>query len=96
MVKCDAGLVYLSVSEPARRVAQLPHPVNVSGQLIFPQTQRLGQLGARQTGAQVTEFLGLILTKVNRCNFENTILSALPGESSYMRSHLMVSCTGHH
>ena len=61
MVERDARLVDLGVAEPARRIAQLPHPVNVSGQLIFPQTQRLGQLGARQTGAQVTEFLGLIL-----------------------------------
>ena len=62
MVERDARLVDLGVTEPARRIAQLPHPVNVSRQLVTPQTQRLRELGARQPGAQVTEFLELILT----------------------------------
>ena len=66
MVKCDAGLVYLGVSEPAGRVAQLPHLVNVSRQLVPPQAQRLSQFGAWQPRAQVTKLLWLILTKVLR------------------------------
>ena len=62
MVQRDSGLVDLSVSEPAGRVSQLPHLVNVSRQLILPQAQRLGQLGARQPWAEVTKLLWLILT----------------------------------
>ena len=62
MVKCDPGLVNLGVSEPPGRVAQLPHLVNVSRQLVPPQAQRLSQLGARQPRAQVTKLLWLILT----------------------------------
>ena len=61
MVQGDPRLPDLRVSEPAGRVAQVPHPVDVSRQLLPPQTQRPAQLGARHTRAQVAELLRLIL-----------------------------------